>query len=282
MAYCVYMHVNALNGKKYIGITKNKPSARWGYKGKRYEACPYFYRAIQKYGWDNFFHVILMEGLEEEDAKYFERLLIEITRSNDGVHGYNLTGGGDGCFHPSPELLKRLGEARSGDKQWAYGKHFTEEHRRRLSESHKGHKPAVYKRTEEQKEALRKMRLGTHMPAEAFEKRRKTIEGWSDEKKAEYHKHLSEAMRGEKHWNYGRHYDDAMRKKLSEAHKGLPGNRNKRVLCIETGVIYDSAKSAAEAIGKCGSAVRGHCRGRSKTCGGMHFKYIDDLNDIQT
>lgn len=38
--YCVYMHVNKLNDKKYIGITCQTPSRRWqngyGYKNKRF------------------------------------------------------------------------------------------------------------------------------------------------------------------------------------------------------------------------------------------------------
>lgn len=42
-----------INGKRYIGITNNTPK-RWYGKGKHYDGCPYFFAAIQKYGWDNF------------------------------------------------------------------------------------------------------------------------------------------------------------------------------------------------------------------------------------
>ena len=56
--YSVYLHNNKINNKKYIGITKQKPKNRWGLNGYNYNSSPYFYAAIQKYGWDNFEHII--------------------------------------------------------------------------------------------------------------------------------------------------------------------------------------------------------------------------------
>jgi len=63
--FCVYMHTNKLNGKKYIGITQQEPKKRWksGY-GYSYGASPHFERAIKKYGWaKGFDHEILYTGL---------------------------------------------------------------------------------------------------------------------------------------------------------------------------------------------------------------------------
>ena len=51
--YTVYMHVNKINNKKYIGITCQKLNKRWR-NGKGYENSPHFYMSINKYGWDNF------------------------------------------------------------------------------------------------------------------------------------------------------------------------------------------------------------------------------------
>lgn len=56
--YCVYIHTNKINKKSYIGITCQKPEHRWGCNGNGYAECPHFWRAIQKYGWDNFDHKI--------------------------------------------------------------------------------------------------------------------------------------------------------------------------------------------------------------------------------
>jgi hypothetical protein len=59
--YIVYKHTSP-NNKVYIGITKKKPNDRWA-SGFGYEHQIYFFRAIVKYGWDNFKHEILYTNL---------------------------------------------------------------------------------------------------------------------------------------------------------------------------------------------------------------------------
>lgn len=70
--YIIYLHRNKLNGKCYVGQTCQKPEARWGLNGNGYRTQDYFYRAIQKYGWDNFDHIILEEHLTAEQANQQE------------------------------------------------------------------------------------------------------------------------------------------------------------------------------------------------------------------
>lgn len=69
--YTIYMHKNKTNNKVYIGQTVQSLSARWK-NGKGYIDSPKFYKAIQKYGWDNFEHIILEQHIkttEEADEK---------------------------------------------------------------------------------------------------------------------------------------------------------------------------------------------------------------------
>ena len=73
--YCVYMHTNKVNGKKYIGITRQNPKTRWA-NGKGYKTQP-FYRAIEKYGWDSFKHDILYKELDYKSACEYEINLIK-------------------------------------------------------------------------------------------------------------------------------------------------------------------------------------------------------------
>lgn len=89
------MHINKTNNKKYIGITSQKPEHRWGPNGCHYNS-QYFAKAIKKYGWDGFDHIILCEGLEEDEAKEMEITLIAEYNANDSDFGYNCTIGGDG------------------------------------------------------------------------------------------------------------------------------------------------------------------------------------------
>ena len=91
--WCVYMHTNKSNGKKYIGISKN-PQARWGSNGHRYKK-QYFGDAIKKYGWDGFVHEILFSGLSEHDACEKEIQLISKYKTCNSKYGYNILPGGD-------------------------------------------------------------------------------------------------------------------------------------------------------------------------------------------
>lgn len=91
--YCVYKHI-APDERVYIGITSNNPVKRWqggtGYKGNTY-----FTRAIKKYGWDNFQHIIIAEGLDEQSAKEMEIKLIAECKSNIRKYGFNISSGGE-------------------------------------------------------------------------------------------------------------------------------------------------------------------------------------------
>lgn len=91
--YKVYVHI-APNGKRYYGITKQKVEARWK-NGKGYGANEYFYRAINKYGWDNFEHIIIARGLSEEEAKWLEVELIREHDTSNREYGYNISLGGE-------------------------------------------------------------------------------------------------------------------------------------------------------------------------------------------
>lgn len=94
MAYTVYCHTNNINNKKYVGVTSQKPLARWQ-NGKHYSRHKAFYDDILKYGWDNFTHEILDTDLTEEEAKEKEKYYIEIWETQDVNKGYNRHKGGN-------------------------------------------------------------------------------------------------------------------------------------------------------------------------------------------
>ena len=94
--YSVYCHTFP-NGKRYVGISSDCEN-RWR-NGKGYETQPKMDRAIQKYGWENIKHDIVLSGLSKEQANELEKYLI--SELNTIQNGYNVTIGGDtvnGCY----------------------------------------------------------------------------------------------------------------------------------------------------------------------------------------
>lgn len=171
--WCVYMHTNKINGKKYVGITSRKPENRWHINGTGYSGQSCFWNAIQKYGWDNFKHEILLMGETFEYACLVERCLIKHYKTYDRQYGYNLTLGGEGsCL--TEEQKKVLSERMKGEKNPFYGKHHTEQTLQRISELAKDRDISTFN--------LSGLKLG----------RGKTY--WTDET----YRKLSENSRGEK------------------------------------------------------------------------------------
>ena len=103
------MHTSP-SGKVYIGITCKPLNERFGFEGNGYKLQPYFWRAIQKYGWNNIKHEVLLSGLSRSEACEKEREYIAKYRSNESAFGYNQTNGGDTGYNLSSESVAVLSE----------------------------------------------------------------------------------------------------------------------------------------------------------------------------
>lgn len=134
----VYKHTCS-NGKVYIGITSKVPPVRWN-KGKGYRNNAHFYKAIQKYGWDNIQHEILFEGLTKEEACQKEIELIAKYKSNEPKYGYNRAIGGDvnTGYTLSDETKRKISITVSNTMKG--NTFFSNEHRKKLSIAAKGRK----------------------------------------------------------------------------------------------------------------------------------------------
>lgn len=96
------------------------------------------------------------------------------------------------------------------------------------------------------------------------------------------------------HPMYGKHFSEESKLKMSKAHKGktlseehkrkigasckglLLGGENpmaRKVICVETGEVFDSIKQAADSVGVCRVAVSRCVRGQSHTAGGYKWEY---------
>lgn len=50
---------------------------------------------------------------------------------------------------------------------------------------------------------------------------------------------------------------------------------NKKIRCIELDKIFESQTAAAEELGLCRPHISQVCNGKRKTCGGLHFEYVE-------
>ena len=154
----VYKHTSP-SGKVYVGVTKQKPENRWN-GGKGYRTNKRFHNAITKYGWDNFTHEIVADGLTEREAVELETELIKRFNSANKKYGYNVALGG---HNQSEETRKKIGETRRarGVTSPNKGRKLSEETKRKLSEAHTGRR---YHLSDEAREHIRLAKIGRKNP----------------------------------------------------------------------------------------------------------------------
>ena len=173
--YCLYLHRNKINNKIYIGITcQNPPQTRWK-NGKGYKNNEHFYNAIEKYGWNNFQHIILKQNLTLEQANAAEIEMIAFYQSNDPNKGYNIQSGGN----HSPHSNKTKEKLRQKALNWS------DETKQKMSESAK-------KRVARDGAPFQ----GKHLSEEAKEKLRQVDKSYTQTK--EYREKMSIAKSGAK------------------------------------------------------------------------------------
>ena len=256
--YCIYMHKNKVNGKKYIGQTCQKPEYRWGKEGKGYEQCPLFYSAIQKYGWDNFEHTIILTGLSAEEANLKEQELISFYKTTQKEFGYNLQKGGNNRIINESTRKKLSFSTTNRWKDPEFKKYFSDLMKQKWQDP-------TYR------EKIIKSKTGqSHISEEGkkriSEARKKYIEEHGTPTQGKGHSEatkqkIRENMLGEKNPMYGKTTSDKQ-KQIAKETMSSP------VMCVETQQIFSSRKEAAEWCGlKSASGISEYLAGRKKSAG---------------
>ena len=243
--WCVYIHTNVHNGKKYIGLTNNIEK-RWKNNGSKYlrkhkdgsYVHPVFAKALQKYAdWENdWLHEVVADCLTKSEANQKEIELIALYKTNakqyyNPSYGYNLTDGGDGrvsCgYYHSEETKEKMRKSHpslQGENHPNYGKH----------------------RSEETKEKCRKSNLGKIRSEKTRNK-------------------IRESKMGEKNPNYGKSFTEEHRQKISKT-ESIPV-----IQLTKTGDFVAEYIGASDAERVTGISSRhiGHCRNHTRiTAGG--------------
>lgn len=239
--YSVYCHTNLSNGKQYIGITKRKPEKRWGINGVRYSEQA-FGNAIDKYGWVNFSHEILLDGLTREQAEAEERRLIR-ERNTMAPNGYNMNTGGGLGLEVSDVTREKLRTSRLGAKA-------SQQTREKISAIHKGKTVS-----EETKRRISDSRKGIRESDEWKQRIADGVRGhkWSDSQRENYMKSRIYAKGGE--CKTARHVAQYTTDGILVA-------------------VYGSVKEAQASIGN-NHHISDCCNGKVKTAGGYVWRYTD-------
>lgn len=157
--FFVYKIVNLVNGKIYIGKSKN-PQKRWlkhlntakrGSSDRRFQVL---HTAINKYGKNNFKIEIIFACNDEKECLEKEKYFIAKYNTFKGP-GYNCTEGGDGSsgYKHTSEAIEKMKKAKTGifhgENNPFYGKKHSEETKKILSKKaseRKGEKNSFYKK----------------------------------------------------------------------------------------------------------------------------------------
>lgn len=129
----VYVLKNIVNGKKYVGQSKNLYKRIDEYIRGWY-TNPHFKYAVQHYGFEKF-EIESITICDIDDLDYLETSLIKIYDTMNPEKGYNKTSGGNAQKIISEETRKKFSLINSGKNNPNFGKPRSEETKRKMSET---------------------------------------------------------------------------------------------------------------------------------------------------
>ncbi len=249
---CIYLWTNLINNKHYVGQTQN-----FFQRMKQYNKThgnKYLKNAIDKYGIDNF-EITIIEKVEISKLDEREQYWMDYYQSYDLNKGYNIcqfastTRG----YKHTDETKQELSKIRKenpvclvGKDNPMFGKVHDEEWRKNHSNwmKNKWENDAEYR------------------------------EFWSNKMSGEnnyfYDKHFS----GEQNPMWGKHHSEETKKKISNSKKGKYNGKSTKVLCVETGEIFDSINKAAIFYHVNINGIYVVLNKDNRTCKGYHFKAV--------
>ena len=122
-------------------------------------------------------------------------------------------------------------------------------------------------------ETLKKMRQSHQTESFKAWMKEKNEKRWSD---PEEHRKMSERFKGERNPMYGVQPSAETRAKISAANLGAKNSMARRVICVETGVVYGSMRDAFRSTGVNSRSICNCCLGKYRTAGKLHWRYADE------
>jgi TusA-related sulfurtransferase len=226
----IYIIKNKINNKCYIGKYAHCNTLKQFVKSKYWGSGVYLNLAISKHGYKQFSKDVLVSNIKtNRKSNFLEKFWIKKLNSKY-PNGYNLTDGGDGLNNPSKEIRNKISKSVS---KWHKEIGFSEETRRKISESNKGRKLTKKQRiallnyntgrtvSKETREKLRIFNLGTKMSKSTKLKMSRSRKRWyKTEDGKKYKERLKIQIVKNKFTNKGRKHTEETKKIISKANKG--------------------------------------------------------------
>lgn len=255
----IYKITNKENGRVYIGqsiniekrIKRHKRDMKNGKEKPRslqndYDRTP-----------DSFEFSVLREcTVDELDS--LENYYIDVEKSINPDNVYNIKRGGNwGTRTVTEETRRKISEKLAGENAPHYGKHPSKETLALRSESMKKHSDEVSNRMKGRFSGEKHPFYGKHHTAESREK-------------------ISKALAGHTPWMAGKHHTEESLKRISLGRKGkMVGSSNhksKAVMCVETGMVYESQRIASRELNINQADISRSCN-TGKPTKGLHFQF---------
>lgn len=237
----IYAWENKINGKRYIGQSTDCEKRRREhiytakYGGK--DSNRALYRAINKYGIDNFLFYIICE-CEPSELNDKEKFFIN-EYDTMGINGYNMTSGGDCNFVMTQEIKDKISQAKTGHKN-------TKEHNANISSGLMGHKVSA-----ETRERMSKAQTGHKVSGETATK-------------------ISIA-------NKGRKFDEERRAAYTSYWASISGRLNRPVLWYDSNLClikeFSSLTEAHNETHISKSSISECCNGKVRFVRGYTFRF---------
>lgn len=280
--WCVYMHTNKINNKRYIGISSNI-KGRWKGNGTEYKR-QVIGKAFDRYGWDNFEHEILFENLSQEDAEKKEVEMIAFYQSNNKLFGYNISQGGENGHN---ELWNNE-DYRESQRQERKSRWQDEEFKIRCR---KAINEAISKDECKQKQAkntenrwkngdfdnIHCKQIICLETGEVYKSMTEAanITGFCRTNIEKCCSNQQKTAHGY-HWQFYNQELDSEEYRLGLIDK-IGNGRGVKILCVETGVVYNSITEAAKEINGDTSTIAKALKGKRKFANGYHWEYYEKL-----
>lgn len=263
--FYVYVHRRATDGHIFY-VGKGKNDRAWNSSNR----SKYWKNIASKHGHQV---EIVIHSMLEEDAFQLERDLIAFYGRKNLA---NLSDGGDGASG------RIVGDNEKRIKSELFkGRPLTENTKQLISLAKKG--KAGYKRTEEQRKQISERQKGRPAPWVAGDKNHMKTQVSKDKVSAALKGRVNDWMTGEKNHMHKPEYKAMIAARYKGKKRpeitGANHKLSKKVLCIETGAVFDSVSDAARWLKINGrhkalpSNISSACNGKLKSAYGYKWRH---------